>query len=57
MSRSCESAMPIAFRYSSFERKCVSSERCNSASAGWRAGVWTPDSGMGTLPSLLRAVT
>ncbi len=34
MSRSWESATPIALRYSSFERKCVSSERCRSASVG-----------------------
>ena len=57
MSRSWESAMPIALRYSSLERKCVSSERCSSAAAAGRA-AWIPDgSGMTALSGLIRAVT
>ena len=39
MSRSCESAMPIALRYSSLERKCVYRARARSAGALGAAGT------------------
>jgi hypothetical protein len=51
MSRSWESAMPMALRYSSLERKCVSRERARSAVA------LEDREGTKATPGLFRAVT
>ena len=58
MSRSCESAMPMALRYSSLERKSVSRDHCSSTSPGGRKADWIPDGPGATALSLfIRAVT